>query len=422
MATVLEETRVRWQGTGLRERGADRRHLPPTAITFLSLFASQAALVVLTPILPRVAAEFGVSTATAGLLRSASGLAAGLGAFALGPVARRVGLRDLLVLGLSGLAAGSVAGAVAPTFAVLIAAQVLIGASLAIVLSAGVAAAAAWAPEDARPRVLSWTLAGQPVAWIVGLPAVGAVAAVGWRWAMLVVPSAGALVALAAARSRPPDPPSGSRDNLRVLLHQPRVAGWAVGELLAYSAWTGTLVFAGALFVESYGVTPGRTGVLLAAGAAAYVPGGLLARRWTGAGARGALVSLALLAGTGVAVFGAIRPGVWASAAVFAALGFLGGARTMVGSAFGLNAAPAARVAITRVRAAALQFGYLIGTTVGGAALAAGGYPGLGFAMAAMFAAATVPHLLWRGRLAGSGDGSALSAGGVVVPSGREPT
>jgi predicted MFS family arabinose efflux permease len=389
MAAIVEELHT---GGRTRERAA----VPPAPALFLSLFAAQAALVVVAPILPRIAADLGVSTATAGMLRSASGLAAGLTALAMGPLARRFGLRDLLLAGLGGLAAGSVAGAAAPTFPALVAAQVVVGASLAVVIAAGVAAAAAWAPEDGRARVLSWALAGQPSAWIFALPVVGVLAGLGWRWALLVVPVAAAATASAAVATRPRDDAAGPGGGLAVLRNRPGAGRWALGELLAYSAWTGTLVFAGSLFVESESASPAVAGLLLAAGAAAYIPGNLLARRWTGPGARRAIVALALLAAATVAVFGSVRPGLAASAVAFAVLSFLGGARTLVGSAYGLKIAPDARMAVTRVRAATLQFGYLVGTAVGGLALAAAGWAGMGLAMGAMFALAAVPHLAGR--------------------------
>ena len=47
------------------------------------LFVSQAALLVLSPVLPELARELGVSTATAGQLRSLSGLTGGLTAVLL---------------------------------------------------------------------------------------------------------------------------------------------------------------------------------------------------------------------------------------------------------------------------------------------------------------------------------------------------
>ena len=49
----------------------------PSPVLFLCLFVSQAALLVLSPVLPEVARELGVSTATAGQLRSLSGLTGG---------------------------------------------------------------------------------------------------------------------------------------------------------------------------------------------------------------------------------------------------------------------------------------------------------------------------------------------------------
>src|SRR4051812_41957021 len=247
----------------------------PVPALFLAMFAAQASLVVITPALPTMSADLGVSTATGGLLRSVSGAAAGITALAMGHLARRFGLRDLLAVGLAGLGAGSLAGSAAPTFAVLLGAQILVGVSLAVVLAAGIAAAAEWATDRTRSTVLSWTLAGQPAAWVAGLPVAGVLAGLSWRWSLLVVPVASVAAALIALHGRPADRPSAARHALLDLRHEPGVRGWAIGELLAYSAWTGTLVFAGALFVESYGASPGTTGLLLAAGAAAYVPGNI---------------------------------------------------------------------------------------------------------------------------------------------------
>lgn len=422
MSTIQEQVRTgAVHVPGGRSTGA-RRELPPTPVLFLSLFASQGALLVLTPILPSVASDLGVSTATAGQLRAVSGLAAGFTALALGPLARRFGLRDLLTAGLLGLALGSLASAVAPTFPALVAAQVAVGAGVAVVLSAGVAAAGQWPSEPSRPRTLSWTLAGQPTAWIIGMPLAGAMAGLDWRFAWLALPFASALVALLAVRSRPADAPSPLGIGIRAVLHEPRVARWAVGEFLAYSAWTGTLVFSGALFVESYGATPRVVGLLLAIGAAAYVPGGFLARRWSVRQGRGPLVVLALAMAAGVAVFGAVRPALLPSAGVFAALAFLGGARTMVGSAYGLAAAPTARVAAMSVRAAALQFGYLLGAVVGGVALNAGGYATLGFVLAALLFLAAVPHLLpGHPVTAGADQGRPVVAGLAAEPLERSP-
>lgn len=92
---------------------------------FLCLAGSQAAILVLSPVLTSVASDLGVSAAVAGQLRTVSGLAAGVTALLAGLVAARVGLRDLLLGGLLLLAVGSAVSAAAPDFAVLAAAQLL---------------------------------------------------------------------------------------------------------------------------------------------------------------------------------------------------------------------------------------------------------------------------------------------------------
>jgi len=70
------------------------------------------------------------------------------------------------------------------------------------------------------------------------------------------------------------------------------------------------------------------------------------------------------------------------------------GGRMLIGSAVGLEAAPERRRAVMGSRAAAQQLGYFLGSSVAGGALAVGGYPLFGFALAALFAASTVPFLV----------------------------
>jgi predicted MFS family arabinose efflux permease len=69
------------------------------------------------------------------------------------------------------------------------------------------------------------------------------------------------------------------------------------------------------------------------------------------------------------------------------------GGRTIAGSAFGLGAAPDQRVAVMGLRAAAVQFGYLLGAAAGGAALAVGGYGLLGATIGTLFLLGVAPHL-----------------------------
>src|SRR5918994_3762625 len=109
----------------------------PSPVLFLCLFASQAAMLVLSPVLPDVAQDLGVSTATAGQLRSLSGLTGGITAILLAMAPRRPGVRDLLSAGASLVAAGSALTAAAPTFALIAAAQGVAGIGVGLLVAGG---------------------------------------------------------------------------------------------------------------------------------------------------------------------------------------------------------------------------------------------------------------------------------------------
>jgi predicted MFS family arabinose efflux permease len=375
-------------------RGVHPRLTAPAPVLFACLFAAQAAILVLSPILLSVARAFDVSPVLAGQLRTISGLVAGLTALALARTLRRYALRDVLLAGTALLAVGVLTSAVAPAFFVLALAQVPIGIALAVLVTAGVAGVAEWVVPDERTRVLSWTLVGQPAAWILGMPIVGIVGELDWRLAF-VFPLVSGLIAGALVWARPGGRPEGGRGiPLPELLREPRVAAWALGELLAFSAWAGVLIYAGALFIESYGTSLTLTGILLSGAAAAYVAGNFTLRRLVDGHTRLLLTSLALTAAVVTVVFGALRPGTVASALVFGTLAFLSGGRTLAGSALGLGAAHECRVTLMGVRTATNQFGYLLGGALGGLALAVGGYEAFGVVLGTLFAAAAVPHVV----------------------------
>jgi len=369
---------------------------------FLCLFAAQSGLIVLTPVLSKVADDLGVSTAVAGQLRTVSGLAAGTAAVLLGTIGRGVALRRVLAGGTAGLALASLASAAAPTFAMLAAAQVLLGASVAALLVGGTVGAAEWVPREHRTRVLSWALVGPPAAWIVGMPLIGAIGEIDWRWTWVVLPFIAALVAGLAVVRRPASRRTTGSDSLVSALRDAPTARWVLGELLASSAWIGTLIFSGALFTESYGTTTLVTGIVLATGAAAYVAGNVAFRRVVACRAHVLLVRLSVVLAVGVALFGIVRPGLSVSAALFAATAFVAGGRVLIGSAVGLEAVPERRLAVMGARAAAQQLGYFLGAAAAGAALSAGGYPGLGLALGLLFLASAVPFLVDARRRAGT--------------------
>jgi len=375
----------------------DRIPRPGTAaLLFACLFAVQAAFLTIAPILPELSSEFGVSTAAGGQLRSVSGLAGLAAALLTVAFRRRIGVRRLLTWGLGALATGALLSSAAPSFAALAAAQVPVGFGLAFVLAGGLAAAAEWTDPEDRPRVLAWTLLGQPGAWVAGMPIIGLVADLDWRLAF-AIPFTAAATALVAVRRRARSAPAGARKaesgSGTSIWRRPDVVAWAVGELMAFTAWSGVLVYIGALLIETYGLATRTTGLLLAAAAVAYFPASFVTQRLIAQHARAVLIALGLTASAGTAVLGAVTPGALFTTVLFALIVAAVGGRTLAASAFGLQAAPDDRVAISATRAAVTQLGYVSGAALGGVALATGGYSALTAVLSAAFVLAVIPHL-----------------------------
>ena len=341
-----------------------------SAVLFLCLFAGQAGAIALSPVLAQVARDLDVSTAEAGQLRTVAGLVAGLTALGIGRFAARVTLKRQLLGGSLLLALGSLASAAAPGIGWLAVAQIPVGAGIAILTTAGTLAAAEWVSPARRAATLSWVLIGQPAAWIVGMPLLGAAGGHSWRYAWLTLPLMAALLAGAAVAGRGQTArASTAAISMRATLEAPGLGRWLVAELLTNSAWAGMLVYAGALLVESYQASTALTGAVLALGAGAYVSGNLAFRRLADRESRGLLIRLSVVLAVATALFGAFRPSLLTSTALFAAAAFAAGGRTLLSSAFGLAAAPELRRSAMAMRAASMQFGYFAGSVAAGAAL-----------------------------------------------------
>jgi predicted MFS family arabinose efflux permease len=332
-----------------------------------------------------------VATSTVGQLRAISGLVAVATALVIAVRPPRAGLRRSVLLGLFLLLLGTIGSATATSFPLLALAQVPIGMGIAFVLGGALAAADRWALPGGRARLLSWTLLGQPAAWIVGMPLVGLVGNDEWRLAWLVPAAATVVAATAVARRRGPETPEPGLP-LAVLRADPPLRRWLIGECLALSAWAGTLIYCGALFIESYDVSVTAAGFILGGVAVGYVPGNALFRRRVEGSARPLLFwSAAALAIISVP-FGAVRTSVAVSFAFVFALAFLAGGRTIAGSALGLMVGGDRKMGVMSLRTAALQFGYLIGGGIGGLALDFGGYTGVGITFSVFFAASAFVH------------------------------
>jgi predicted MFS family arabinose efflux permease len=362
-------------------------------VLFMCVFTSQAAVLVLSPILVKVAHDVHVSTAVAGQLRIFAAPVAAVVAVLLARFGGDVALRSILLASTILVAVGSIASAAAPSFLALALGQLPLWAGVAGLVAGGIGAAGAWSTPESRSRVVARALAGAPAAWVVGMPLIGLVTVASWRYAFIAVPLPAAIVTAGLLLvSRPPEARRGPA-SLPALLREPGARAWAFGELMVMSAWAGMLVFSGALFVETYGTSTQATGLLLAAVALAYLGGNVLGGKIGGDWRlRRTLARANIAAAAAIAATWILTPNVAVTAALFAGAGVLVAARTVVGTTYGFGLAGERKLEVGAARAAITHVGYLVGSLLGGAALAVAGRSGVGVAFALLFLTAAVPY------------------------------
>lgn len=356
----------------------------------LATTATQASIVVLAPLLVEIARDLGVSLSAVGVARSVLAGTAVAVSLAIGPLIDRIGVRPLIVRGAGIALAGAAATAAAPSLGFFYAAHAITGAGVACLLSAGFAGvASSFEPADA-PWAMGYVVGAQSLAWIVGNPIVGLLAEAGsWRLSYLV-PAVICLAALATGllaprTDRPAYAPGNAlsiREGLAAVFRDPAARRWTIAELVAYSAWTAELTYAGAFYIESYGVGEATVGVLLALGSVVFLISSLSTSRLTGRlPRRPLLVATALGMGLMLIPLLNVAPAVWVTLAFFCVLAVLAGVRSTGSSSLGLELLPANPGSMMSARTASAQLGYVVGAAGGSVVLAVAGFGELGFVL-----------------------------------------
>ncbi|MFD0355927.1 Cmx/CmrA family chloramphenicol efflux MFS transporter [Streptomyces sp. NPDC127110] len=163
----------------------------------LSVFALGTSEFMLSGLLPPIAEDMGVTIPQAGLLISAFAIGMVVGAPLLAVATLRLPRRTTLISLISLFGLGQVAGALAPSYALLFASRVVSALACAGFWAVGAAVAIAMVDKDQRARAMAVMIGGLSIANVLGVPA-GAFLGehLGWRSAFWSVGAASA-VALA---------------------------------------------------------------------------------------------------------------------------------------------------------------------------------------------------------------------------------
>ncbi|MBO3735844.1 Cmx/CmrA family chloramphenicol efflux MFS transporter [Glycomyces niveus] len=168
----------------------------PVYLLALAVFAMGTSEFMLAGLLPDLAADLGVTVATAGLLTSGFAIGMVVGAPLFAALARRWPPRTSLVAFLVLFLAAHVVGAVTESFAVLLATRVLAAFANAGFLAVALTATAALVAPDRKGRALAVLLGGTTIATVAGVPGgalLGALLdwrATFWAVALLCLPAA----------------------------------------------------------------------------------------------------------------------------------------------------------------------------------------------------------------------------------------
>lgn len=367
-----------------------------TLLPLLALagFASGGGIRLMDPLLPLLAADFGVGVAALAPVVAGFTLAYGAGQLINGPLGDRFG--KLRVASLALLLYGL--GLAASTLAWDLSSMVALRAATGLVAGAVIPLAMAWigdaVPYEDRQATIGRFLTGMVMAQLLIGPASGIVAEIaGWRASFLLLAALAFSVGLLLFRRIGPATEAGEGRGLGfvqyvILLRAPagrRLMGAAL--LDGAALWGGAFPFVGAYLIERFGLSPGRAGLVVAGfGLGAFIYTRLARRLVTRLGERrlmaagGATLVVALL-GTAAA------PGWWAVALMQVPLGtgfymFHG-----VLQARATEALPEARATAVAAFAMALFLGQSLGALTFGAVLHAAGYGAVFVGAAALTAA-----------------------------------
>ncbi|WP_198371016.1 MFS transporter [Roseomonas rosulenta] len=368
----------------------------------LAGFAAGGGMRLMDPLLPLLAADFGVGVAAIAPVVAGFSLAYGAGQLVTGPLGDRFGKVWVAAIALVLYGLGLAASAAAWDLS----SMVVLRTGTGLVAGAVIPLAIAWigdaVPYAERQATIGKFLTGMVMAQLLVGPLSGVMAELaGWRASFLVLAALALVVGVLMLRRAAPEPRAATTRGLGLSQYGVLLRAPAGRRLMGAAALDGAVLFGGAFpfigafLIERFGLSPGRAGLVVAGfgiGAFIYTRAAkrLVARLGEPGlvGAGGAMLAAAL---AGLAV----TPAWWVVALLQVPLGMAFYMFHGVLQARATEALPEARATAVSAFAMALFLGQSAGALAFGAVLHAGGYAAV-FALAAV---ATAGLAAWVARM-----------------------
>src|SRR5579864_528689 len=368
------------------------------------------AITMVAPLLLDLSRELGVPLGEAGLLAGAMSLPWALGAPFTGLLSDKIGRKPLIVLALAGMGGGTMLGALANSFAMLIAARFVAGMFGACGPASVMAAVGDLFPPHKRGMAMSWLNAGFGLAAVAGVPAVGVLGGLlGWRWAFASTGAVLVVLAILVQLAFPPGKPTQSGSSLRQtyteVLGVPRLGNVLAANLLERSIFNAAVLYLPPFLMLNYGLGTADVAPALALVAIGTIVGnglgGWLGDRFHGPRATIFVCAQLIAGGVSLVLFG-VAPGLVASVILGALFGLSNASSRPAFLALGAELSPRYRGALLGVLSLTNQGGTVLGSSLGGLAIGLCSYGTLAIlTLCVGLAAAALAVPLARAKLVG---------------------
>jgi MFS transporter, DHA1 family, inner membrane transport protein len=354
----------------------------------------------LAPFLADVAPELGTSVAMLGQAVTATSLVGAAFALAMGPGAERYGYRALLLAGIVALIACNIGTALAPTYPLLIGAQVIGGLSGAAITPMGFAIAGQRFTGDQRRKAIARMYAAAAAAGVVGFPILTFIGErADWRWSFVALGLTASAGLALSWRVIPRD--HGDRAvTLRfrtllvsyrpILKHAPTAFLYG-GQFLRGVCWVGTLAYVGAFFVEQLGRSLQEVGLIwVVIGPGFFVGSLLVSGRLRLLDQRMTFVVSVVLMGLMIGLVFIAQPSFLVAYGILFFAALFGGIAEVTTVTVLSAESPAQQGTTMALNSSIIRLGSAGGAAIGGGLLVTGSYValGIGFPLMAFGAAA----------------------------------
>lgn len=345
------------------------------------------AITMLGPLLVDLSRELDVPLGQAGLLATVTALPWALGAPFTGLLSDRLGRRPLIVIALAGVGLSTIGAAFATSFLTLLVARFGAGVFGAFGPASIMAAVGDLFPPLRRGMAMGWLNAGFGLAAIAGVPGVGIVDGLfGWRWAFavtgLVLLGLAIVVQVAFPSPKPTHEPASLRQTYSTVLGTPLLGNVLGANLLERAVFNAAILYLPPFLMLTYSRSAAEVAPALALVAIGTILGTSLGA-WLGdrfARARVFVIAQLIAGAIGLTLF-ATAPGLVVSVLLGSAFGLSNASSRPAFLALGSELSPRHRGALLGLLSLTNQGGAVLGSSLGGIAIALGSYAALAAAV-----------------------------------------